>query len=717
MMAQFIAEFAEKYNDAEYCFLWMSIGKGELHRQSYASLAQNLPRNLEVRELEKEFFGTRASIERNEVVVGNWEKLRAKDKKTGEWKNALMKDSEKVNFRELLQTTRDLGVKVVLIIDEIHAGGSSEKSLEIRDDIVQPFLTVEVSATPAIKGQEKVEVEPQSVIDEGMIKKEIVINEHLDAIADDETETQEIVMQAAFAKRQRLQSKFAERGVNINPLVLIQLPDKEAGEDKKNFAEKWLAQKEVTTENGKLAIWLTNEKVNQEKEWLTRHDGDVEFLIFKQAIDTGWDCPRAHILVRFRQTKSVTFEIQTLGRILRMPEAKHYGDDDLDRAFVYTNLKSFATDTGTHSPNMIKSKKSKRKELYGDLTLRSYYRNRVDFGDITMTFYEVLGRTFCENFGIEYRKNISVNGYDENIEKVQNKGFSLGGMATDKLLLNEKISASRIDVPQKFQVDGGGLVVVQSADEMEQELCHLITENLNGYAPKRSMPTVKNALRIWFRDHLGIGMNQIIRQDNILLNNYGKFGQLLDQAVKNYKPTQDQEINKKIAEIEEWNDNWEISQRRNYSDKCETKEYQKCLYEPFYFQKDSSLEEAFIEDFLEKATEILWWWKNGSEHMALNFGIKYTDHGSTFQPDFIVRFIDGRIGIFDTKGTGFQEDENKVKAEALQQYIQEENHKGLNLWGGLVIKDGVHWRINQKSEYKSFREEQSDWEYFDLTRT
>jgi len=63
-------------------------------------------------------------------------------------------------------------------------------------------------------------------------------------------------------------------------------------------------------------------------------------LIFKQAIDTGWDCPRAHILVKFRESHSETFEIQTVGRILRMPEQKHYASEELNRGYIYTNVQS-----------------------------------------------------------------------------------------------------------------------------------------------------------------------------------------------------------------------------------------------------------------------------------------------------------------------------------------------------------------------------------------
>ena len=81
-------------------------------------------------------------------------------------------------------------------------------------------------------------------------------------------------------------------------------------------------------------------------------------------------------------------------------------------------------------------------------------------------------------------------------------------------------------------------------------------------------------------------------------------------------------------------------------------------------------------DFLEKHPEkIVWWWKNGDEHMQENFGIAKPD-GSSFQPDFIVQYTDGRIGIYDTKSSGFQEDDTKIKSETLQQYISEESTKG-----------------------------------------
>jgi type III restriction enzyme len=104
--------------------------------------------------------------------------------------------------------------------------------------------------------------------------------------------------------------------------------------------------------------------------------------------------------------------------------------------------------------------------------------------------------------------------------------------------------------------------------------------------------------------------------------------------------------------------------------------------------------------------------------MQVNFGVKYYSKGNkipqTFQPDFLIKLKDGKIGIFDTKAKDDRIEDQKVKSEALQKYINEQNKKGKKLFGGLIIKDGTHYKINQKDKYKSFSEESKDWEILNL---
>ena len=51
-------------------------------------------------------------------------------------------------------------------------------------------------------------------------------------------------------------------------------------------------------------------------------DADIRMLIAKDAISTGWDCPRAEVMVSFRPAPDKTHITQLLGRMIRTPLAR-----------------------------------------------------------------------------------------------------------------------------------------------------------------------------------------------------------------------------------------------------------------------------------------------------------------------------------------------------------------------------------------------------------
>lgn len=134
MTAKFIEEIIKELPDEDLCFVWVTIGKGNLHLQSKHALEKIYTGAPRVSLVEQEFTGGRERIVRNEIVVVNWEKLRTKDRASGDWKNILMKDGEKINFRDVLTRTREQR-KVILIIDESHIGATAERTNELRDEI------------------------------------------------------------------------------------------------------------------------------------------------------------------------------------------------------------------------------------------------------------------------------------------------------------------------------------------------------------------------------------------------------------------------------------------------------------------------------------------------------------------------------------------------------------------------------------------------------
>jgi type III restriction enzyme len=712
MMSKYIEQMIKEFENEELCFLWVSIGAGKLHEQSYYSLKKNFMGFPDVYLLEDEFHGGRSSIARNEVVIVNWDKLNQKDR-AGDWKNVLMKDSERYNFRDVVENTTKLGIKIIMIIDESHTSSTSNRAMELRDDIIKPFLTIEMSATPIINDyDDKVSVNSDDVIEEGMIKKEIIINEDIERFNLDDITSEELILKTAYSKRFYLARKYEEYELDINPLCLIQVATGESGAQKIEFIESFLAKNGVTYENGKLAIWLSDDKINL--EMLHDNENRVEFLIFKHAIATGWDCPRAQVLVKFREKGSEILEIQTVGRILRMPEGEHYNDDILNKAYMYINTNEFDVKKEEYNPNIIKSIYSTRKEIYKELKLRSYYLNRIDYGDITSNVYGDFEKVFCNFFGLE------VGEYDffDGNKKVLGKRVDLEYLDNRvEIIDNKHLSTQFFDMlnHEKIKSESSQKVKLSSAD-LDVALENMIKANLNGFAPKRSVSIMSNGIRRWFKQYLGINPrenNGYVKIRNIILSNYDIFARLLNDVTKTYKITKESEIAQKTEEVEEWNYEWEVPYKKAFNPQTYQKyNYKLSLYEPCYLSFDSEIEREFVEYLEKNSDNILWWWQNGSEHMALNFGLKYNTK-STFQPDFLVMFEDGRLGVFDTKASGYQEDDNKKKSEALQEYIKEENKNGKNLFGGLVIKEGEHFLINHKSEYRSFKDSFEDWEYFD----
>lgn len=732
MTAKFIEELIKELPDQDLCFVWVTVGKGELHLQNKHVLEKIYAGAPRVSLVEEEFTGGRERIVRNEVVVVNWEKLRSKDRETSDWKNVLMKDGEKINFRDVLSKTREQR-KIVLIIDESHIGATAERTNELREEINADVI-LEMSATPKIQPDPRdlargtagfIFVEPKDVIEAGIIKKELIINEKIDKIGKDESDSQEVVLEAAYQKRRELKKLFEFERLSINPLVLVQIPTAEAGKDKIGAVKEFLSKKHITEANGKLAIWLAEQK-SDTLDWVAEPDNGIEFLIFKQAIDTGWDCPRAHILVKFRESHSETFEIQTVGRILRMPELKHYANEALNTGYIYTNVQSIIVKKEEYNPNIIKHLKSTRKDCYKDIKLSSYYRSRVDYGDITSSFDAVFEKVACSEFGI-----VKANSVVQNKKLLEGKGIIIDLKKYEQEIIQDAYIdgksfdelEGKIDSEQKARLNIAG-------NDLQALFEQIIKDNLCSFRNiKRSVPKIKTTIYIWFQKHLGSKdwFEEAMMVQKIFVHNGNRviFERILSKAIDEYKPIREQETVRRGAEREQAYD-FDVAKESFYNQHTEesvkSKNY---VYEPCYLNIDRTGPEREFEKFLEdkiNSKGIIWWWKNG-ENKNDYFGLKYEYPSGvihTFYPDYLAQFNDGRIGIFEAKDQRDQDGGSytKAKAEALQVYVRGHTKKHLNIFGGIVIQVNGNWRINRELYYnweKCLRNDWSDWQDLDLT--
>ena len=725
MTAKFIEGLIKELPNDDICFVWMSIGKGDLHLQSKHALEKVFGGFPRVTLAEEEFSGGRERIVKNEVVVANWEKLRSKDSKTGEWKVLLMKDGEKLNFRDVLEKTREQR-KIVLIIDESHTNASSERAVELRQ-IISADLVMEMSATPKLMPTVAdlfetkagyVKVNSKDVIEEGMIKKELIINEDIEKIAKSEEDSQTAVLEAAYRKRIELRKAFEKEGSSINPLVLVQIPTAEAGEQKIEAIKKFLAGKNITEKNGKMAIWLAEQK-SETIDWISEPDNEIEFLIFKQAIDTGWDCPRAHILVKFRETHNIVFEIQTVGRILRMPEQKHYNKEILNKGYIYTNIQSISVKKEEYNPNIIKHLKATRIKEYKPIKLESYYKARADYGDVTSSFVDVFEKVANSYFGTGKNKS-----FKENIKKVEVTGINLD----IKKYQQELIADTKLDVKSFDNLEGkiGADAMAKlnvAADEMQIFFEQVIKNNLGPFKNiKRSVPAVKTAIYLWFNKTLGAEewSDPSLLTQQIFLHNKSRaiFEHILLQAIDQYVSVKEKEVRQRVEESEQIY-TLDLPIETFYNEHTdEIVKTQKYVYDPCYLGIDRSNPEREFETFLiENISKIDWWWKNG-ENKQDYFGIKYEYAGSisTFYPDYLFKLSDGRFGLFEIKDVGDRDGKTytKSKAESLQKYIANQGSK--KLFGGIVIKRNHEWLLNDETNYDWEKCEHGDWSDWNMIK-
>lgn len=697
MIAETLKRLIDSRIDGKhFSFVWLAVNK--LHDQSKNNLKKYY---------DQYGVGLKCSyfddledrrIGENEILFLNWASINKKE-------NLYVRANERDNnLSSVIARTKDEGRIVVLIIDESHHTANSDKSKELIDSI-GPKVTIEVSATPQLNNANRiVEVELKDVKDEGMIKKEIVINQGFEYYVLDRKKTDksvdELVLESALKKRADLAKKLKAQGSDTNPLLLIQIPDAKAGlVDKKDVVIDLLSRYGITTESGRLAIYLSEKDNKINLENIEKNENEVEVMIFKQAIALGWDCPRASILVLFRQWReeNMTFSIQTLGRIMRMSEQKHYSDPDLNVGYVFTSLEDIHVAEDI-SRDYITVFEGRRRDDYKNIDLVSYHSKR--FREETR-----LSSDFVPVF-LEAAKKLNL----------------LKRVSTKHSLINTKLIASGriydVDKVTKKIEKEGTLDIPKNEVELQNAFDMFVRNHLDPFAPElRSIKRINDSIYTAF----GARRNEDdwVRIQSMVLAPENQ--QPVIDVINLSKQMYLDHVGRGKHEVVQNEEFWNVPKFINYNLSFTKKDYSRSIIQPYYsririgtanlFEEDSEIEVGFI-DYLQTAKKVLWWFKNGAQDGSY-FAVPYVEHEQkkSFYVDFIVMMKDGRIGLFDTKG-GLTAETAKARAEGLAAYITTQKEK--KLFGGIVLSDKKSWRYNNKKKYFYNPNDLKEWEFLDL---
>ena len=302
-------------------FLWLCPGAGGLQKQSEESFAETtsgIPYG--------DVYGFITEPDpRGHVFFINWDKINKKS-------NVVLREGEHKDLMTKVLSCHNSGIDIFMLIDEEHKYRDTANEYVAN---IQPKHVLRISATPISQGDHVETIKDDEVIAAGLIATGISINEGVSlAIQENNNLDDDIrLLDLADKKRKEIQAEYDRLGLRIRPLVLIQFP---------NGSEEWikrvkeaLADMGYTENSGLVASWFSGDHPDKPEE-IKKLDGQYAFLLFKQAIATGWDCPRAKILVKLREGGTERFNIQTVGRIRRMPLREHYDIDLIDNCYLYT---------------------------------------------------------------------------------------------------------------------------------------------------------------------------------------------------------------------------------------------------------------------------------------------------------------------------------------------------------------------------------------------
>lgn len=257
-------------------------------------------------------------------------------------------------------TIEDPGLVLYLMLDEAHRGmGDPTKAAAAEKSTIVSRLINGVGGVPGIpvvlgisatverftKAMEgaqgrallpDVKVDATRVQESGLLKDTIILD-----IPEEAGPFETVLVRRATDKLKESDESWAEYAKEqgdeeaVAPLMVLQVPNTpdpdEVGKWLDTIFQSWPALPSASVAHvfgehtdqrfgNRIVPYIEPQRVQHEK-W-------VRILVAKDAISTGWDCPRAEVMVSFRSAQDRTHITQLLGRMVRTPLARRIPGND-----------------------------------------------------------------------------------------------------------------------------------------------------------------------------------------------------------------------------------------------------------------------------------------------------------------------------------------------------------------------------------------------------
>lgn len=349
-------------------FIWLSDSP-ELNEQSKQKLVRYCNKLVisQFKTLDESFRGEK--LEPGMVYFLNTQKLGKGSKMVG------IGDGRDYTIWETIENTiEEYGQNLVLIIDEAHHGAKVNQTTIMQKFVngspkdglsALPFI-IGMSATPerfntlanaSLSTLNKVVVTPKEVRESGLLKdiveihypEESAINKNLAVLQAAADEWKDKCLHwHDYTEKQHSQ--------NVCPIFLIQVEAGTTGRVSATDLDECLREVERRTcetfEKGEVVhafgeqstLFVNGLEVPYCEPSAINDDRNIKIVFFKEALSTGWDCPRAEAMMSYRVAKDATYIAQLLGRMIRTPlRMRIEVDESLN--YVHLYLPHFDADT------------------------------------------------------------------------------------------------------------------------------------------------------------------------------------------------------------------------------------------------------------------------------------------------------------------------------------------------------------------------------------
>lgn len=326
--------------------------------------------NVEILKVEDAHSISKGSLQSNTTVIistfASWRVDRTEGRKVYEENGSLTSHFEnlKLEQKENLEKFKESNLVIpslanvvylnhpIFIIDEAH-NARTELTFEVLKRL-NPSCIVEFTATPKTKGSDRSNV--LYSVSAAELKNEDMIKMPIELLT---TEDWQTTISDAVKKQQELElitkEELKQSGEYIRPIVLIQAqPDRQAEstinvEEVKKFLLNTL---QIPPEQ--VAVATGTERGIENKDLLSETE-PIRFIITKQALKEGWDCPFAYIFCSVAKVNSSKDVEQLLGRVLRMPKVQRKNREELNRAYAFVSSDSFFNTAKNLKDSLVES--------------------------------------------------------------------------------------------------------------------------------------------------------------------------------------------------------------------------------------------------------------------------------------------------------------------------------------------------------------------------